>query len=89
MLVSKPLLGIFVSVLTINYHQYAKCLGNSCPKSVIHLEIVIWKALFSIACGKIDVYAAEKLIADAIPNILKNLEDSNEAWFQLGLSNLF
>jgi hypothetical protein len=29
------------------------------------------------------------LIADAIPNILKNLEDSNEAWFQLGLSNLF
>jgi len=69
--------------------QYAKCLGNARPKSVIRLETVIWKALFSIACGEIDVYSAEKSIADAIPDILNNLEDGDEAWFQLGSSNLF
>ena len=64
--------------------QYGKCLGNARSKAVVCLETVIWKALFGIARGEIEVYAAEKLIADAIPEITENLEHGDEGWFQLG-----
>ena len=80
---SEPLI-----VLTFDY-QYSKSLGNAWPKSVTQLENVIWRAIFDIACGTIDVYAAARSISDAIPSILDNLEDDDGLWFHLGLPYLF
>ena len=63
--------------------QYSRSLGTACPKSVVALESVIWKAIFDIVCGEIDVYAAAQVIADAIPGILKNTVPEDKLWFNL------
>ncbi|KIM38064.1 hypothetical protein M413DRAFT_13028 [Hebeloma cylindrosporum] len=62
---------------------YSKCLGNARPKSVACLEKVIWKALFDIACGKIDVYKAAEVISAAIPNVLSMVSSADKSWFYL------
>ena len=53
---------------------------------MVQLETVIWKAIFDIACGVINVYDAAELIAKAIPNILNDIKDGDVSWFNLGLS---
>ena len=50
------------------------------------LETVIWKAIFAIACGDINVYDAAESIAKAIPNIIDDVEDGDASWFNLGSS---
>jgi len=84
MLVCEPFLTI-ISCLIFD-HKYSKCLGNERPKSVIQFENVIWKAIFQIACGAIDVYQATDLIATAIPGVMAIVEDGDASWFNLGLS---
>ena len=64
--------------------QYSKCLGNKRPAPVVRLESVIWRAIFDVARGVIDVYAAAQLIAQAIPDILDHSEDDDGSWFHLG-----
>lgn len=68
--------------------QYSKALGNTHPKSVVHLETVIWQQIFSIACGKVEVYGAVQSIAAAVPEILAQLEEGDENWFNLGLFSM-
>jgi hypothetical protein len=50
---------------------------------VVALESVIWKAIFDIARGEIDVYAAGQVIANAIPGILNNTAAEDALWFNL------
>jgi len=52
---------------------------------VVALESVIWKAIFEIARGQIDIYAAARIISDAIPGILNDIPVADKAWFNLGL----
>ena len=49
-------------------------------------ETVIWKAIFDIACGAVNVYEAAESIVKAIPGILANVEDGDASWFNLGSS---
>ena len=65
--------------------QYSKCLGTARPKSVVALESVMWKAIFDIARGEIDVHAAARIISDAIDKIVKDIPPEDKAWFHLGL----
>ena len=67
------------------YFQYFKCLGTAHPKSVVALESVIWKAIFDITHGQINVYAAVHIISDAIPRIMNDILVVDKAWFNLGL----
>lgn len=53
------------------------------------LESVMWKAIFDIARGEIDVYAAARVISDAIPEILSNTAPEDKLWFHLGSSLSF
>jgi len=80
--------ALFCCFLTILYSymasQYARSLGTARPKSVVALESVIWKAIFNIARGEMDVYAAAQVIADAIPAILETTAPEDKLWFLLG-----
>ena len=54
------------------------------PHSVRDFEEKIWKELFRIARGEIDVFAAaEKIISD-MPDFMKISQDDAE-WFDLGM----
>jgi hypothetical protein len=70
------LIGLLILLLIIQF-QYSKCLGNKRPASLVRLENVIWKAIFDIACGAINVYDAAQLIAQAIPDILEDSRDDD------------
>jgi len=78
---------VVFTLLTLDC-QYSKALGNVRPESVIRLETAIWKAVFNIACGSIDVYAAAQEIADVIPSILDSVEDNDKSWFHFGWPNI-
>lgn len=52
---------------------------------MVALESVIWKAIFNIARGEMDVYAAAQVIAGAIPAILNTAAPEDKLWFFLGL----
>ena len=69
-------------------YQYGKGVGNGCPKSIVELETIIWKALFDIACGVIEVHDAAQTIANAIPDILMEMDDKDSSWFRLGSFNI-
>jgi hypothetical protein len=56
---------------------------------LVRLENVIWKAIFDIACGAINVYDAAQLIAQAIPDILEDSRDDDGSWFSLGIFFFF
>jgi hypothetical protein len=64
--------------------QYSRSLGTERPKSVVALESVIWKAIFDIARGEIDVYDAAQVISDAIRGILNTVKPGDNIWFHLG-----
>lgn len=66
--------------------QYSRSLGTARPTSVVTLESVIWKAIFDIARGEIDVYAAARVISDAIPEILSKTALEDKFWFHFGSS---
>jgi len=68
--------------------QYSKCLGTARPKSVVALESVIWKAIFDIARGEIDVHAAARVISAAIEEIVRDIPPEDKAWFLLGLLSI-
>ena len=54
---------------------------------MVQLETVIWKAIFDIACGIINVHDAAESIAKAISNIVDDVdEDGDASWFNLGSS---
>ena len=69
--------------------QYSKRLGSRRPASVVRFESVIWKALFNMARGNINVYDAAQSIVDAIPVVLQNSGDDDGSWFSLGESCSF
>lgn len=69
-------------------YQYGKGVGNGRPKSIVQLETIIWKALFDIACGVIEVHDAAQTIANAIPDILTEMDEKDSSWFRLGTLNI-
>ena len=75
------------SIIIYSYlpSQYARSLGTAHPNSVVALESVIWKAIFDIARGETNIYAAAQVIADAIPAILDAAALEDKLWFSLGL----
>ena len=56
---------------------------------MVALESVIWKAIFDIARGQIDVYAAAQVISDAIPGILQDAAPEDKYWFHLGSFSIY
>ena len=56
---------------------------------MVALESVIWTAILDIVLGQIDIFAAAKRIADAIPQILKDAAPKDKSWFHLGSLSIY